>query len=71
VSQLLVIFFLSFNIGSMYFVTAVLNMDSYAGQATEVLTIKIFSCVFTIIIIKLISLSLFNQDRQPTSTRCP
>ena len=79
VSQLLVKFFLGFSIGSLYFVTEVLNMDSHPGQATEVwpievVTIKIFSCVFSIIIIKLISLSFFsffNQDRQPTSTRCP
>lgn len=59
VSQLLDKFFLSFSIGSLYFATEVLNMDSHAGQATEVwptevVTIKIFSCVFSIIIIKLI-----------------
>jgi len=70
VSQLLIKFFLSFSIGSLYFFTAVQSIDSHAGEATEVLTIKIFSCVF-IIITKLISLSFFYQDRQPTSTRCP
>jgi len=45
VSQLVVKFFLSFSIGSLYFVTAVLSINSHAGEATEVLTIKIQLCI--------------------------